>query len=153
MQVRYVRLLVALALLIAAFPSRTLSAQGDACSVVTRADVGIAVGRGAVTPGKLRRYAGDPTSECQYDTDAGNVVVTFDPTNENQFFSRWQAGYASSLQTVPGIGDAALYYRQLGTLLLRRGRSVLILNLDTPEKARGHAILLALGRRVTPRLH
>jgi hypothetical protein len=67
------RLLLALALLIAAFPSRTLSAQGDACSVVTRTDVGIAVGRGAVTPGKLRRYARDPSSECQYDTERATL--------------------------------------------------------------------------------
>jgi hypothetical protein len=153
MQFRCFRLLLAVAVVIAAFPSPASAAQGNACSVVTRADVGAVVAKGTVTPGRLRTYAGDPTSECQYDSDAGNVVVTFDPTNRNQFLSSYKAGFASSLQTVHGIGDEALFYQQHGTLLIRKGKSVLMLTLDTPDQARGHAILWALAHRVVPRLH
>jgi hypothetical protein len=154
MLVRYVGLPLAVALLIAAFPSQTRSASLNACSIVTHADVAAVVGKGTVTPGKLQpQYAGDPTTTCQYDTEAGNVVVTLDPTNHNQFLSRYKAGFASSLKPVAGIGDEALYYGEHGTLLVRKGQSVLMLTLDTPDEARGHAIILALAHRVVPRLH
>jgi len=154
MECRFLRTLFAAAILMAAIPFQASAAPVNACSVVTRADVGSAVGHGAVTPGKkMKQYAGDPTSVCQYDTEAGNVVVTFDPTNHNQFFSSYKAGYASSLQSISGIGDAAIYYRQHGTLIIRKGQSVLMLTLDSPDDQRDRTILFALGRHVTPRIH
>jgi len=154
MQFLCFRSLLTLAVAIAALSSPVSAAQSNACSVVTRADVGSAVGNGTVAQGRLQpMYAGDPTSVCQYDSNAGNVVVTFDPTNHNQFLSSYKAGFASSLQTVHGIGDEALFYQQHGTLLIRKGHSVLMLTLDTPDQARGRAILWSLAHHVVPRLH
>jgi hypothetical protein len=137
---------LALGCLIAVVPTPVLSASRDACSVVTRADVGIAVGRGAVTSGKLRRYAGETASECQYDTDAGNVVVSLFPDKGDRLFAAVQGSYGS-LQTVPGMGDDAVYSKERATLAIRKGRSAMLLTLATPEVGRGHAILMALGRR------
>jgi hypothetical protein len=148
---RSFRLLLALACLIAGIPTPVFSASRDACSLVTRADVGMAVGRGAVTSGKLRRYRGEASSECQYDTVAGNVVVSIFPDDGDRLFAAVQATYGS-LQNVPGMGDDAVYSKQRGTLAIRKGRSAMLLTLATPDAVRGHAILMALGRRVAPRL-
>ena len=54
-----------------------------------------------------RRFAvgtGGPTTSCQYDTRAGNVVVTFDPTNHNQYASRAKAGYGVVAEDRSGHG-------------------------------------------------
>jgi hypothetical protein len=144
-------LFLALACPIAGMPTPALSASRDACSLVTRADVGAAVGGGAVTPGKLRRYQGETSSQCHYDTAAGNVVVAVFPDGGDRLFASVQASYGS-LQVVPGMGDDAVYSKQHGTLAIRKGRSAMLLTLATPDAGRGHAILMALGHRVAARL-
>jgi hypothetical protein len=145
------QLLVALACSLAGSSTPALAASRDACSLVTRADVGIAVGGGAVTSGKLRRYHGETSSECQYDTAAGNVVVSVFPNDGDRLFASVQASYGS-LEVVPGMGDGAVYSKQHGTLAIRKGRSAMLLTLLTPDAGRGHAILMSLGHRVAARI-
>ena len=152
MRFRYFRVFLTVAFLIAAFRSRSFAGSTNACTIVTRADVGTAVGHGTVTPGKLQQYPNDPTSQCQYDTDAGNVVVLFDPADGDRNFSAVQGSYGA-LQTVPGIGDAAVYSKQHGTLAIRKGHTDVLLTLATPDEARGYAVLMALAHRVALRLH
>lgn len=154
MQFRHFTAALIAGVLCAALPFEASAASPNACSIVTKADVSFAVGAGTIAAGKPQpQYAGDPTTTCQYETPAGNVVVTFDPTNYNQYLSRAKAGYGSAVKTVPGMGDEALYNQDHGTLWIRKGKSVLMLTLDTPDQARGHAVLFSLAHRVTPKLH
>ena len=154
MQLRHFSVPLIAAAFAAGVPFGASAASPNACSIVTKADVAFAVGPGTISPGKPQpQHAGDPTTSCQYDSPAGNVVVTFDPTNYNQYLSRAKAGYGSSLKTVPAMGDEALYNQEHGTLWIRKGKSVLMLTLDTPDQARGHAVLFSLAHRVVPRLH
>ena len=151
MRLRHIAPLVVLVMLSATQFVAVAAVPYDACTLASRADVAKAVGGGTVSPGRLHRYAGDPVSECQYDTEAGNVVVTFDPTNHSQFFSAVRASYGV-LETVPGIGDGAVYSKEHGTLAFRKGNANVLLTLDTPDEVRGCTVVVALARRIAPRL-
>jgi hypothetical protein len=127
------------------------TARGSACALIDPADVVASTGGAPTGPMRPHAYPNDPASECFIPTSAGTIKAALFPGKGAQQMAAFRAGYAP-LETVHGISGEAGYSKRYATLAIRRGKSTLMLTLASPDDAQNRRILLALGKRVAPKI-
>lgn len=132
-------------------PLASAAAPLNACTVIRPADIVGAVGSAPSGPGRLRTYPNDPASECLIPTSAGTIQASLFPGLGAKQMSAFRAGY-QPLEAVAGVGDEAAYSKQHSTLGIRRGTSMVMLSLASPDAAQNRRILIALGKRASSNL-
>src|ERR1700686_2735804 len=126
-------------------------ARGSACALIGPTDVVASTGGAPIGPMRPHAYPNDPASECYILTSAGTIKAALFPVEGARQMSSIRAGYGA-LETVHGIGDEAVYSKRYATLAIRRGKSTLMLSLASPDDAQNRRIVLALGKRVAPKI-
>jgi hypothetical protein len=117
----------------------------------TPADVVASTGGAPRGPIRPHAYPNDPASECLIPTSAGTIKAALFPDEGVRQMAAFRAGYAA-LETVNDISDEAGYSKRYATLAIRHGASMLTLTLASPDDAQNRRILLALGKRVAPKI-
>ena len=108
----------------AATDAGTGSGSGDVCGLVTVAEMESLFGVSGVTQGF---FAGPPDT-CDYQLDSAPfVAMVLTPFSASPIFDAMSADAAS--ESIGGIGDRALYNRQMLTFLVQKGESLLTLQI------------------------
>jgi hypothetical protein len=147
----FTALALAAALVAVAPLGATATARGTACALIDPADVVASTGGAPTGPMRPHAYPNDPASECFIPTSAGTIKAALFPDEGVRQMAAFRAGYAA-LETVNGISDEAGYSKRYATLAIRHGASMLTLTLASPDDAQNRRILLALGKRVAPKI-